>query len=242
MRNLVLATVMFLPAAQLSGQEGVARVFELKYGDTRRIADVLRIFPNQGMVSDDSMRTITVKGSPDQLKAIEDIIKRFDVPTASQNLEFTVYLLVASADAAKAGPVPAALDPVVKQMTQTFAFKAFRLQETFILRTRDGRSAEASSIGPAKGSDGHNIIYQCKIGSARVVPDDKGKNIRIDGLRIGLRLPYRVSAGQEIKYQFADVGISSDIDVREGQKAVVGKTNLDGGETMFAVLIPKIVD
>ena len=188
------------------------------------------------------MRTISAKGTPDQLKALEEAIKRFDVPAASQNLEFTVYLVLASMDPAKGGSIPSPLDPVVKQMNQTFSFKSFRMAETFMLRTRDGKMAEASSIGPAKGADGQNIIYQCRFNSARVIPDDKGKNIRIDGLRIGLRLPYRTSGGADPKYQYADVGFNTDIDVREGQKAVVGKANVDGSDTMFAVLVPRIVE
>lgn len=219
-----------------------AKIFELKYGDVQRIGEMIRIFPNAGLLWNESMRTISVKGTAEQLKVIEEAIQRFDVPSATQNLEFTVYLVIASTDPAKGGGMPAALDSVVKQMSETFSFKSFRMGETFLIRSRDGKAAEASSIGPHAGDGQNTIFYQCRYASARLMQDEKGKKFRLDGLRIGMRMPYKMSGGSDPKYQYADIGFNTDIDVREGQKAVVGKANVIGGETMFAVLVPRIVD
>jgi hypothetical protein len=235
------AILLGLALAWSAVAEDQAKIFELKYGDVRRIGETIRIFPNSGLLWDESMRTISVKGTAEQLKVIEEAIQRFDVPSATQNLEFTIYLVIASPDPGKGGGMPQALDSVVKQMSETFSFKSFRMGETFLIRSRDGRMAEASSIGPYTG-DGQNTIYQCKFNSARLIPDEKGKKFRIDGLRIGMKMPYKTSGGADPKYQYADIGFNTDIDVREGQKAVVGKANVIGGETMFAVLVPRIVD
>jgi len=236
------AILLGLMLAWSSAAQEQAKIFELKYGDVHRIGEMIRIFPNGGLLWDESMRTISVKGTAEQLKVIEEAIQRFDVPSATQNLEFTIYLVIASPDPGKGGGMPPALDSVVKQMSETFSFKSFRMGETFLIRSRDGKTAEASSIGPFT-ADGHNtIFYQCKFNSARLIPDEKGKKFRIDGLRIGMKMPYKTSGGPDPKYQYADIGFNTDIDVREGQKAVVGKANVIGGETMFAVLVPRVVD
>lgn len=231
-----LITILCLAVAAMAEEQ--VKVFDVKYGDTRRIADILRTFNPPQVRHDDVMRTISVRAEPEMLRAMEEVLKRYDVADA-RNLEFTIYLVFASPDAAKSGPIAPALDPVIKQMAQTFAFKGFKLNETMLLRCREGKGAEVSSIAPTLGIDGQQMFYQAKFESARIIPDEKGKSIRIDNLRVGLRVPYK--AGEK-GYQYADVGFSTDIDAREGQKIVVGKANLQGSETMFAVLVPRIVE
>ncbi len=235
------AILLGLMLAWSAAAQEQAKIFELKYGDVHRIGEMIRIFPNAGLLWDESMRTISVKGTAEQLKVIEEAIRRFDIPSATQNLEFTIYLVIASPDAGKGGEMPKALEAVVKQMSETFSFKSFRMGETFLIRSRDGKAAEVSSIGPFTG-EGQNSIYQCKFNSARLTRDEKGNKFRIDALRVGMRMPYKTAGGADAKYQYADIGFNTDIDVREGQKAVVGKAKVIGGETMFAVLVPRIVD
>ena len=255
MRRNLLLTMAALALPGLAQETGRTQaIFDVKFGDAASITNLLMVFPNCGLHFNQDLRTIQVcANSGAGLKAIEETIRKYDVYQPVENIEFTIYLLVASPDAAKSGPVPAALEPVMKQMTATFALKGYRLFDTMVLRARDSRSAEVSAIAPTRGVDGQQMFYQSKIKSARIIPDDKGKNIRIDGLRVGLRVPYRsapASGGaggtgaqyQYAQYQYAEIGFSTDIDVREGQKAVVGKANLDGNETMFAVLVPKIVE
>jgi hypothetical protein len=45
------------------------------------------------------------------------------------------------------------------------------------------------------------------------------------------------------QYQTVDIGTASDIDLREGQKVVVGKTDVaTDGSAIFIVLTAKLVD
>ncbi|MCX6593589.1 MAG: hypothetical protein NTZ56_18900 [Acidobacteria bacterium] len=243
----LMMAALALPGLAQDGR--TQAIFDLKYGEPGTITALLMVFPNCGINFNQEMHTISVcANSAAGLKTIEETIRRYDVYKPAENIEFTIYLLIASPDPAKSGPVPAALESVMKQMTATFALKGYRLFDTLVLRARDSRPAEVSAIAPTRGVDGQQMFYQSKIKSARIIPDDKGKNIRIDGLRVGLRVPYRSAPGQGspggtgAQYQYAEIGFNTDIDVREGQKAVVGKANLDGNETMFAVLVPKIVE
>ena len=70
-------------------------------------------------------------------------------------------------------------------------------------------------------------------------PDDKGRAIRIDNLKVGLKVP--VMSGGNIQY--IDTGIATDVDIHEGQKVVVGKANMDGSDrASIIVLMAKVVD
>jgi len=93
--------------------------------------------------------------------------------------------------------------------------------------------------------DGNKAINQVKFRSASVSTDAKGHAIRIDGLKVGLKIPV-VSAGAgggQKQYQYLDTGINTDVDIREGQKVVVGKANMDGSDrASIVVLTAKVVE
>ena len=61
--------------------------------------------------------------------------------------------------------------------------------------------------------------------------------IRLNGLSSGSRVPYG-SGGANFNYR--QVGISADEDVKEGQRVVVGKSGMNGNEAMFLVLTARV--
>ena len=65
--------------------------------------------------------------------------------------------------------------------------------------------------------------------------------IRLDGLHAGLRIPHQSST---TKQEYIDTGISTEVvDVKEGQKLVVGRSSLEGPDKpMFLTLIAKVVN
>ena len=69
--------------------------------------------------------------------------------------------------------------------------------------------------------------------------DGDGSMIRLDSLHAGLRVPLRSTSE---KPNYVETGISTDVvDVKEGQKLVVGRSSLNGSDTaLFLVLIAKI--
>jgi len=109
-----------------------------------------------------------------------------------------------------------------------------------VLRVRAGQGGEASGVvdsGPS--APGAKTISQVKFKSASVSTDEKGHAIRIDGLRVGLKVPVAGPGG----VQYLDTGISTDVDIREGQKVVVGKANMDGSDrASIVVLTAKVVE
>src|SRR5260370_4435912 len=212
--------------------EDVHRTFQLKYIDPRSL---IPLITTGHITFDSSLKalTITARDSAAMSEA-EEIIKRFDVPPpAVHNIDVTIYLMSALGQPA-GGAVPAELESVVKQLKSTFSYKGYQLIDTEVIRVRAGQGGEVSGgVMEGPSIDGNRTISQVRFRSASVSTDEKGRAIRIDSLKVGLKIPI-VSSGSaatgQKQYQYLDTGMSTDVDVREGQKVVVGKANMDGSD------------
>jgi hypothetical protein len=224
----------------------VQRVFILKYADPVSISQLLSIFGVQRSPNF-TLHALAVSGSPDVMPAVEDAIKRLDVPAAAaQNVELNVYYLVGGdADIPSGGPVPKELDSVVVQLRNSFAFKTYRLLDTLTLRTRTGAGADTSGSPGPVAPGGPAISTQFRMKSAGLSGD--GSTLRIDGLKAGVRMP--VAAGgtnpstpNGPPYQYMDLGLNADVDVKEGQKVVVGRLSVNKEQALFLVLTARVVN
>jgi hypothetical protein len=115
------------------------------------------------------------------------------------------------------------------------------------VRSREGRGGEASGLmNPAQASTAPALkpLYQFKFNQSTVSTDDKGRSIHLDHVRFGGRIPTATSTKDgESQYQYLDTGINTDVDLREGQKVVVGKASIGTVNTsLFLVLTAKVVD
>ncbi|MCC6859218.1 MAG: hypothetical protein IT158_11680, partial [Bryobacterales bacterium] len=73
-------------------------------------------------------------------------------------------------------------------------------------------------------------------------PDPKGALVRLEGLQFRASVPQALTAGQG-QVQFQDVGITTDVDLREGQKVVIGKANADAaGSALVLVLTARVME
>jgi len=156
-----------------------------------------------------------------------------------QNVEVTLYLMSAVGQPATAG-IPTELEGVVKQLRGMFSYKGYELIDTQLLRVRNGHGAEASGVvGGTAGP--YKTISQVRFNAADVSGDERGRTIHIRGLKVGLKVPVPTGSGGAFNY--LDTGINTDVDVREGQKIVVGKANMDGSDrASIVVLTAKVVD
>jgi hypothetical protein len=238
--------ILVLFATQFMGAEEpfISHVYQLKYADPKGLVKLLYPFvpPPPGRVEfDQPLKALSITTHKDAFPEIEQIIKRFDVPPPPVlNVDVTIYLMSALGTPSS-GAVPPELEAVVKQLKNTFSYKSYQLIDTEVMRVRAGQGGEVSGVvngGPAL--EGARTISQVKFKSASVSTDEKGRAIRIDGLKVGLRIP--VATGEK-QYNYIDTGINTDVDVREGQKVVVGKSNMDGSDrASIVVLTAKVVD
>jgi hypothetical protein len=235
MKKLLLIAVLAL--SPLRGQqaqnpsEEIQRLITLKYADPRAIQGLLLNF-GVATRADAGLKVIALSGKRANVMTAEDAIKQLDVPGAAQkDVELTVYFVIGT-DQSQAGgnPIPKDLESTVATLRNTFAFKNYSLLDVLSLQTRSGVGAETT------GQYGSRYTT-FRVGSANLEGD--GSRIRLDRLHAGLRVPHSVSG----KLEYIDTGISTDVvDVKEGQKLVIGRTSLDGPEkALFLVLIAKVV-
>jgi len=236
MKKLIALAVLALSsvaAQQTTAQdpnEDVRKVISLKYADPAAIQALLRDF---GVASraDTRLKVIALTGRRANVTTAEEAIKQLDVPAAEQkDIELTAYFVVGTDQANAAGnAIPADLQSTIAALKSTFPFKNYGLLDVLFLRTRSGSGADAS------GQFGTRITT-FRIGSASIERDGL---IRLERLHAGLRNP--VADGPN-KITYVDTGISADVmDVREGQKLVVGRSSLDGPEkALFLVLVAKV--
>jgi hypothetical protein len=232
-----------LCTAALFGQEVVSRVVQLKYvhpDNTQAVLDILAA----GKVrwrTDTSLRIIAMNGPTELVEAMEAAIKKLDMPPpAIRNIELTFSILTAGTQAGS-DTVPPDLAGVVQQLGKVFGLKSFRLLETAVMRGREGRPLESSGILSVPVKVDSSPRYHLRFQRVSTSPAEKGLLIRIDGLDFNVSIPVLKVGGQGLDYMGA--GIKTDVDVREGQKVVVGKSSLDTtGQSVFLVVSAKVLD
>ena len=162
----ILLTAMSCLRAQEPKVEIVTKVFQLKYADAKRLANLLA---RSGIVWDDQLRALVVSRPKSEMAEIEQMIQRFDVaPPPVQNIDVTIYLMSALGTPSSS-VVPPELEAVVKQLKNTFSYKGYQLIDTEVMRVRAGQGGEVSGVvngGPAL--DGARTISQVKFRSASV--------------------------------------------------------------------------
>ena len=205
------------------------RVFLLKYADARNIANVLAVF-GYSIKADRDLHVVAVSAPAQGMAAIEDAVNRLDVITAApKDIDLIVYMVVASEQATSDGALPADLQPVASELKKIFSYKSFRLLDSILLRTQPGNRAEAKGV-IAPGQEA-KTPYGFSVQPSAVTEDPKGRLIRLDNLSLSLRVPGGESAE-----------IRTEITVREGQRVVVGKSNIGGGQSLILVVTAKVTE
>jgi len=234
-------------------QKWPTKVFQLKYADAGRVQNVMIGVFRGEFRADSQLKTLVVRAPQEIMPAIEEAIKKFDVPPAvAKNIELTAYLLVAELEDSKI-KLPSELQPVVTQLRNVFPnYQGYRVLETLVLRTREGSPAEVNGMAPSGIEGMPPSIYNLRFGSARITSDEKGRVVWLSGMKLGARVPIPTRAFQpgvggaginNMQFNYQDTGIMADVDIHEGQKVVVGKANLQGPDkALFLVLAAKVTD
>ena len=226
-------------------------IFEVKHRDPETLAGALGGLrsdaPNTGMVPNRALKTITVRDYPENIAAIGEALKRLDVPEPVQppraipvDIEFNLYLIAASQTAGEKTPFPPALEPVVTQMRSTLKFSNYRFLTTFSNRVNDdGRissSGVISSPFPVSGVTATiKSNYSYDVNTVRSFQDPSGKTgFNLRTFKFSLSVPIDSGNGG---YAFRDVGISTQLNLREGEMAVVGTANVGSSDEAIIVVV-----
>jgi len=159
-------------------------------------------------------------------------------PRQQANVELTVYLVIGSPQPQQNGgkndDVPADLTSTLQQLHGVFAFKSYKMMDVITLRARAGRGG--SEVAGDLPDFSH---YDFRFNYATVTPETP-RTVRIDGLRLEITRRARAARGENGPDVVALV--STDIDIKEGQKTVVGKSAVNGTDALFLVIVPKVTE
>lgn len=220
--------------AQETGNERIARIVHVKYVDPNALRYLVSPF-GVDIAPDPKLMVVTLSGRKPNVEAAENAIKELDVPAAApKDVDLTVYFVVGSDEATAPGsPIPPDLQSTVTALKQTFPFKSYGLLDSLSLRSRAG------SGGSTTGDLGRGRLTDFSVRSVSI--EGEGNVIRVDRLHAGVREFQTV--GEPGKSQYVNVSaVDTDaVDVKEGQKLVIGRSSLEGpGKALFLVLIARV--
>jgi hypothetical protein len=156
--------------------------------------------------------------------------------TAAQNVELTVYVVSAlaqdSAQASRPQPareeLPQDVTSALQQVRGVFNYKTYRLLDVVTLR---GRNFSSSVVGGDLSNSSH---YEFQYARARISPEAP-RVVHLDGINLQIWRRHADRVDTIVK-------VVTDLDLREGQKTVLGKSAVDGSDALFLILVPKIVE
>jgi hypothetical protein len=238
------------PSGKAAKEEQVRKVIQLKYADPAQIADLLKFF-GAAFRSDDRTRVLTVVGPASAVAAVEEAIKKLDVPPVPptpppplprvKEIELTAYFVLATRQPMQAADLPPELDEVVAQLKRVLNYKSFQLLNTAFLRARDGGEASVSGVARIGSSP---VDFRLAFNRANIIPEGNARRVWIGGLDFKAEQPVTPAGNvPALLTRTASAGIHTNIDIAEGQKVVVGKTALDFPDNaLILVLTAKVID
>ncbi|MBV9158069.1 MAG: hypothetical protein JO097_17520 [Acidobacteriaceae bacterium] len=215
----------------------ITKVIRVRYASPETIAELLRPGNPAVIVGDNGLKAIVLKGQSTDISSAEQAVKELDTPPPSgsgKNIEVTVYVVGATANSESRATAPREIEPVIKQLQGIFPYGSYQLLDTMQIRSGEGRQASTRGImksfatGSTSGSKTYSIVYNTDADSQE------------NGQRAIRFQRFQFYTNENDKDQ---VGFDTDFDVREGQKVVVGKTNVNAGDSaLFVVLTARILE
>jgi hypothetical protein len=218
------------------------KLFVVQNRDPNTIAGAVRLlgsgFKGAELNTNQELRTITVRDFPENIAAIEDAIKRLDVPAApAPDLELKISVLIGSKSPLSGASVPDDLKPVVQQLESTLSYAHYGLMTTTVHRTKTGNGIEGSGVAEPtllgmKVEQARPIFYTYNLRSITV----RETSLDVHNFQFSMRVPIDIGNGS-IQYQ--NVGFETPVAVRQGEKVVIGTTTM-GDKALIVVVAAKV--
>ncbi|MBO0863417.1 MAG: hypothetical protein J2P21_33965 [Chloracidobacterium sp.] len=228
------------------------KIFEIKYRRPQEIYSALvplgSGFKGATVTPDNETQTISVRDFPENIAAIEEAIKRLDTPQSARvesSVELSIHVLLTHMDApSNLVPAPAAppdLNDVIKQMQNTFAFKDYQLVATIVQRAKTHSRFQGGNAIFGKG----NALWVENYKRADGGLEPRQGNAKYEYRITGIEVSSNSSGGAKIQldnffFQFGDAVVQTDLEVRDGEKLVVGTASW-GNKAMILVLTAKVI-
>ncbi len=217
-----------------------SRVFEVRHRDPSNIVRVLAPlgsgFRGATMISNQDFQTITVRDFPENIAAIEEGIRRLDVPEPMRpGVEFHVHILVATKTPTFSPPnqFPDELSSVINQLKTTINYSHYHLMTSQVLRTKEQGMRQVSIKGVSElklradtEASKNPIFYDFRFENVVLDTTPPGPaKIQIGQFGFSMKVPLFVGGPTAIQYE--NIGFNTPVNMREGEKVVVGTTSME---------------
>ena len=173
--------------------------------------------------------------------------------TDDANLETQLFLIVGTNQDVQDTKMPAALEPIIKQLRSTLPFKNYRLAATLINRVKNEGRLDLSWIGgPLASPTGaaSNVtpsFSQFKVRQVKLVRNMENQQVvQMLGFNFGARVPIQtpgaIAANGAVAptVAYENTGVSTDISMRESEPVIVGTLNIGpSGDALILVVSAK---
>lgn len=194
----------------------------------------------------EGLNTITLRDFPENIAAVEEAIKRLDVPTNSQqtpDVELHVQVLFASKQAAPESSLPEELREVIKSLKSALAYRSYTLATSFVQRcdtkghTIQGRGVlEGADTGFGTAKNPSQLSLEWEAANGLEVEQRQGASPSILIRKFLFYVTERSSKGSE-----ALAKIETGVSLKEGEHVVVG-TSVVKDHGLIVVLTAKRVN
>jgi hypothetical protein len=210
----------------------LTKIIDVKYADPDRIVRLVSGVGGINIRSDSSLHAIVVSGNAEAVATVEAMVKKLDVAPA--NIELTVYLISGNVRDAT-DDLPKDLASTAKQLHGVFAYKSYRILQSFVLRDRETANQQYGQPSTSGTIPGSSSTYEFQYRTL-TVSGGTPRVVQINGIRFFVQTPDgKVDKDGNAGYQNST--INTDLDVGEGQKVVVGKSNVRGSDDALILVI-----
>ena len=187
-------------------------------------------------------KTLTVRDFPENIAAIEEAIKRLDTPEAPRpDIEFSVHVLIASNAASEKETYPPELTDVVKQLKMALKYTSYALMTSAVHRAKEGptgvgnQGVADSKLFSSVPTPPNPIFYNYGLEAISIDSSSGAPTVQVGRFRFNIRVP--LSVGAQVQYE--NVGFTSPVGLRQGEKVVVGSTTM-GDKGLVVVVSAKL--
>ena len=216
-----------------------SRIFEVKYRDPNSLLNAVYQlgsgFKGSAMSANTEFKTLTVRDFPENLAAVEEALKRLDVPAAPRpSIELRMHVLIASNAGGAGAEAPADLKDVLTQLRSTLNYRNYELAASIVQRLTETTRplqgtgvAELPSTNP--GTPNLSMPYEYHINNVSLLQNATGAaSVQIAEFSF-------VSRGEK-----ENAKVQTALNLRDGEKFVVGTATLRN-RALVIVLTAKLI-
>lgn len=246
--------VLTQPASNSDQPTRATKVVRLRNGIAQKVAELIRPGTFVTVSADNLLNVIVLSGKLDEVTTLERTIHELDVPSEAsisyqpKNIELTVNIISGSdnVESMPGGQIPETIMPVVKQLRAIFPYKSYQLLSSMLLRSSENATTSNNGVlksltnpGSYSAPNGYVVGY-----NRSTVSIEGGKAVvHLKDFLFKTTIQTPAAGGNTTQTGPAEVGIRTDIDLREGQKVVAGKADAgNGGLALFVILTARLVD